>query len=364
MPIGEYTFLVTKLLTGDIIDEVELQSFHWNELYNRPGSAQATARIDDRTATRTNYASWQNGLWVRQGDQILWGGYMGAVSPISGTRALQVPVFGFEEYFRTRFIRSIQGMANATSKFSAITWTNKDVMLVAKDMIDHAQSFATGNLGVAVSWGALSGNLITQTYFSYEYKPVGVAFEQLADNIAGFDWQYVFDWNGIKPRCTIVLSKIPQGRRTAYVIEYDGNPGKTNIISFDSESGDPPVNGVAAAGSGEGDAMIKAYVSDLGTGYPLFEGMVSYKDVTVQATLNDHAYKHLAINKVPRQNLNVSIASDGEPKHNEFIVGDQLLVKVDDGWNQYNAYYRCFAKEMLLSKTHDMELKLGLELVV
>jgi len=363
MALEEYTFLVTKLLTGDIIDEVELQSFHWNELYNRPGSAQATARIDDRTATRTNYASWQNGLWIRQGDEILWGGYMGSVSPISGTRALQIPVYGFEEYYRTRFLRSIQGMINANVSYSGIQWVNKDVILIAEDMIKHANSFTTGDIGVAVNHSALSGNVTSQTYFAYEFKPVGVAFEQLADNIAGFDWRYKFDWNGIKPRCTIWLSPIPQGRRTSFVLEYDHNPGKTNIAAFDSESGSPPVNGVAAAGSGEGDLMLKSYVSDLGTGYPLYEGMISYKDVTLKATLDNHAYKHLARNKIPLANLNVTLNSDGEPKHNEFIAGDQLLVKVDDGWNQYNAFYRVYAKEMLLSKEHDMELRVGLEVV-
>jgi hypothetical protein len=363
MALEEYTFLVTQLLTGNVIDEVELQSFHWNELYNRPGSAQATARVDDRTATRTNYASWQNGLWIRQGDEILWGGYMGSVSPISGTRALQIPVFGFEEYFRTRFLRSIQGMTNANVSYSGIQWTNKDIFLIAKDMITHAQSFATGDLGVVVDYGALSGTITSQTYYAYEFKPVGVAFEQLADNIAGFDWRYRFDWSGSKPRCTIWLSPVPQGRRTQFVLELDHNPGKTNLQSLDSESSTPPVNGVAAAGSGEGDAMLKSYVSDLGTGYPLFEGMVSYKDVTQQATLDNHAYKHLARNKVPQANLTVSIASDGEPKHNEFICGDELFVKVDDGWNQYAAYYRVSSKEMLLSKTHDMELKVGLSVV-
>lgn len=363
MTIEEYTFIVTKLLTGDIIDEVELQSFHWNELYNRPGSAQGTARIDDRTATKTNFASWQNGLWIRQGDQILWGGFMGSVSPISGTRALQIPVFGFAEYFRMRFLKSIQGMTNANVSYSGIQWVNKDVILIAEDMINHAQSFATGNIGVVVAHAALSGSITSQTYFAYEYKPVGVAFEQLADNIAGFDWRYKFDWNGIKPRCTIWLSPIPQGRRTGFTLEYDYDPGETNIMSFDAESSDPPVNGVAAAGSGEGDLMVRTYVADLGTGYPLYEGMISYKDVTSKATLENHAYKHLQRNKVPRQNLNVTIASDKEPKHNEFICGDELLVKVDDGWNDYATFYRVFSKQMLLSKTQDMELRVGLELV-
>lgn len=364
MAVQEYTWLVTNLLTGAIIDEVELQSYHWKEFYNRPGSAGATVRIDDRTATRTNFDSWRNGLWLRQGDQIVWGGYMGAVSPVSGTRVLNVPVFGFAEYFRSRFIRSTQGMTYATAPvFSTIQWTDVDIFRVAKDLIDHAQSFATGDLGVNVTWSALSGTLVTQTYYSFEAKPVGVAFEQLSDNIAGFDWRYTFDWDGNNPRCNILLSPVPQGRRTQYVLEYDHDPGKKNVLSFDPESGDPPVNGVFAAGAGEGDAMTRSYVSDLGTGYPLYESMISYKDVTQQSTLDNHAYKHLARNKVPRANIMVSLDPNLEPKHNEFICGDEMFVKVRDNWLDYAAYYRVYSKEMFLSKEHDLELKVGLELV-
>lgn len=365
MSLSEYTFLVTKLLTGEIIDEVELQSFNWKELYNRPGSAGATVRIDDRTATRTNFASWQNGLWVRQGDTILWGGFMGAVSPVSGTRVLNVPLFGFEEYFRSRLLRSNQGMAYATISYSDIKWADVDIFRVAKDLIDHAQSFPTGNLGVNVVFngGVLSGTLITQTYHSYEFKPVGVAFEQLADNIQGFDWRYTYDWNGTKPRCNILLSTIPQGRRTNFVLEYDSNPGNTNIQSFDPQAAAPPVNGVAAVGAGEGDSMLRTYVADLGTGYPLFEGTISYKDVTIQSTLDNHANKHLARNKTPLDVLNINLDQNLEPKHNEFICGDELLVRIDDNWLQYDAYYRVFSKEMYLSKEHDLTTKIGLELV-
>jgi len=363
MALEEYTFFVTDLLTGAVIDEVEPQSFHWKDLYNRPGSGAATVRIDDPTATPTNFASWRNGFWVRQGDQILWGGYMGSVAPVSGTRVINVPVHGFEEYFRTRFLRNIDGMANATLSFSQIKWTSKDVFQVAEDLINHAQSFPSGDIGVVVDYDALSGNLITQTYYTYEFKPVGIAFEQLADNITGFDWRYTFGWNGNNPQCTIKLSPIPQGRRTQYVLEYDHQPGDKNILSFDSESSNTPVNGVAAVGAGEGDSMVRTYVSDLNTGMPLYEGMISYKDVTLITTLTNHANKHLVRNKVPVHQITVVLDQNLEPRHNEFICGDELLVRVDDGWQQYNGFYRVFEKNMLLSKEHDLELRIGLEQV-
>ena len=34
MAIGEYTFLVTDLLTGNVLDTVELGSFYWDEIFS------------------------------------------------------------------------------------------------------------------------------------------------------------------------------------------------------------------------------------------------------------------------------------------------------------------------------------------
>jgi hypothetical protein len=39
------------------------------------------------------------------------------------------------------------------------------------------------------------------------------------------------------------------------------------------------------------------------------------------------------------------------------------LLRVDDGWQQYNDYNRVFEKSMRLSKEQDLELKLSLEKV-
>lgn len=362
--LTDITFLSTNLLTGAVIDEVELQSFNWNELYNRPGSGRATVRIDDPSATPTNFDSWRNGLWILAGGQPIWGGYMGPVSPVSGSRVLSVPVYGFMEYPRHRLIRNTQGMTHASLTYSGIKWEDVDVFDVAEDLIAHIQSFATGDIGIVVNPDALSsGNLITQTYFSYEFKPAGTAFEQLADNIGGFDWRYRFDLNGNEPRCNVILSTIPQGRRTGFRLEYDHKPGNKNILVFDENARTMPVNGVAAAGSGEGDSMVRTYVSDLGTGYPLFEGMISYKDVTSLTTLSNHANKHLTRNKVPLANVTVTLDQNLEPAFTEYICGDEMLVVVDDNWLSYEEFYRVTEKNMTLSKEHDIIVKIGLELV-
>lgn len=351
-----YSFLVTNLLTGEIVNEVEMQAFHWNERFNRPGSGSGTARID--TASRTDFDAWRNGFWVRQGDEIVYGGFLGGVAPVSGTRVINVPVRGFMEYFRYRLLRNWGGMSYAELLSGQMRWVNKDIFLIARDMIEHAKHSPNGDIGVDVVWDALSSTTTTLTYYGYEHKFVGTAFEQLADNVKGFNWRYKYSWVDSKPHCDILLTPLGRHRRTEFRLEYDHNPGHKNIQSFDQGSGDPPVNGVAAVGQGSGVSALRVYVGNTNTGYPTYEDLISYKDVSRRETLEGHARKHQRT--IPRQNVVIRLDPNMEPRHTELAMGDQVYVKANDGWVECDGWYYVISKEMLFTKEMDLEFKVEL----
>lgn len=357
-----YTYIVTSLLTGNVLDEVNIQSMNWSEPYNRPGSATATARIMDRTSTRDLLASWQNGFWVLEGNQIVWGGYIGAVSPISGSDTLTIPIYGFMEYANHRLIRGTQGMTAGQQTSTEITWTNIDKFLVIRDLWTHIQSFPKGNIGVKVGWDALSGDPITQTYHTYDAKMAGEAIEQLSDNVHGFDWRYTYQFVGNNPQCTIKLSNVPQGRVTDYRLEYDPQPGNKNIQSIDANADSMPVNGVMSLGAGDGAAMTTVYLADPNTDYPLFEDVLSLKDISSVQTLSDHGNEYLARNRTPISQITVTLDNRLDPNPNDLINSDQLLVVVDNGWMYYQSYYRVIQKDTNISDTGDRVTKLSLEL--
>lgn len=359
----EYTFLTTDLLTGAIIDEVELSSFNYTDIFNRPGAGSATVRIDHSKTTPTNFNSWRNALWfLRRGD-VIWGGIMGSISPVQGTRVLTVPLYGFMEYPRWRFLRDTQGMLNTNGDSTVIRWEGVDKYLVARDMILHINSFVNGDIGLDVIWDTLSGDAVTRTYHDYQYKYAGVAFEDLADSSLGFDWAYQFsvDTGLNQPRVRVALRE-DNSRDTSYLLEFDNDPGESNMIGFDPDAADRPVNGVGALGEGDGDALIHTYLSET-TEFPLFEDTISHKDVTQLPTLTGHAERFLEHNKIPRSNLKATIDPNKEPNPFEVAVGDRIPARIDDNWMQYNLTYRVYQKQIILTETHDVQCKLGLEFV-
>ena len=357
----DLTWLVTDLRTGLVKDEVAMASFNWNDVLNRPGAALGTARLEHRSSTKLNFDSWRSGLWLLLNGDIIFGGVMGSVSPRASSRVLQVPVHGFMWYLEQRLIRSKLGMTYTTANPDpyAIQWIGVDMFRIVEDIVKHTNAVTTGDIGLDIVYDALLGTTTDKTYYTYEFKPAGIAIQQLADISPGFWWHYEYYWDGQKPACRIrlrprasVFQDIP--------LEYYGSTG-TNVTSVDSDSSPQPVNGVAAVGQGEGSAMLTAYRTDLNTGNPLYETMLSFKDVSVVSTLNGHASAYLQRQKNARSNLQVSIDWTKQPKPNETRLGDSYRVIIDDYWMQYNSIYYVFEKSFVVSDTGDLDFKMALE---
>src|SRR5258706_1019159 len=159
--LGEYAFLATNLLTGSVIEEVELQSFSWTEIFNRPGSGRATARVHNPKTTQENFASWQNGLWAIKDGAVKFGGIMAGVQPRKGTGVIDIPLMSFMDYISAQITNDITAMTNATQVGKDIIWTNKDQFLIAADLVNHSQTGTPNrNLGVTVAYDSLSGILM------------------------------------------------------------------------------------------------------------------------------------------------------------------------------------------------------------
>lgn len=200
MTIGEYNFVITNLATGNVIDVVELGSFYWDEIYNAPGAGLATARLDAPTTTPNNFKDWKRALWVVKSGNIQWGGIVGKTQLRGETKVLNVPVHGFFHYFMNRYLRDASGMTfGQLVRVSDIEWDDVDQFNIFKDMIDHAQSFTDGNIGMGVSWDALSGVPVRLVYTTFAVKNIGNALKQLAARQFGFSFRQVYEWVGNKP---------------------------------------------------------------------------------------------------------------------------------------------------------------------
>lgn len=230
MSSGDFYYLSTDLLTGDIQDVVEINSFHWGELYKSPGSGVATAKFDVDTTKAENFKDWANGFWVVENGIIKWGGVMGKIQRKGGTRVISVPVVGFLEWLKYRYIRSTQGMTYATMEnVSDITWNGIEQFHIFKDVIDHVQSFPDGDIGIGVTWDRLSGKGLDSQVSQYTVKAAAPYLVELSDRLSsGFDFEQTYEWVDGRPKVNFNLSYPAVGRSSKHILLFQ--PERKEVV--------------------------------------------------------------------------------------------------------------------------------------
>jgi hypothetical protein len=171
-----------------------------------------------------------------------------------------------------------------------------------------------------------------RTYYHYERKPVGEAVELLAELQNGFDFAIDVAYVSGTITKTLVLSYPRRGRITPLVWEL-----RTNLGQLSQEvDAIRAANKVDALGAGEGDTMLIATAADTSqlASYPLLEDVVTFKDVSVTATLTAHAalaVKNLAkpVTRIPTL---LAVQTNPDSGLGSFITGDSVQVKGSDGW--------------------------------
>ncbi len=231
--IGQYNFVVTSLLTGNVIDTVELSSFYWDEIKNAPGSGLATARLDVRSTDLETFKDWHHALWAIKNGTIQFGGIIGKTQIRGGTRVLNIPVHGFLDYYESRTLQGFAGMSNATIENNTdITWNQVDMFEIANDFFAHAHSFDDGDIGIDLEWDNLSGILISMKYSTVSRKRIATAFRELANRVLGFTFYqvYSFDGNG-NPTCNIKLEYPAENNVSSEVLLYQPERTVTETIN-------------------------------------------------------------------------------------------------------------------------------------
>jgi len=204
--LNEYTFIVTKILTGEIINVVDLSSFYWEDIYLAPGEAQATARLDLPTTTTENFADWENMLWAVKGNSIKFGGIIGKTQRRAGSRVLNVPIHGLWGYFRDRFLKNADGMTyGKLVRSNEVEWRNVDYFHIVEDVINHTKAFQNGDIGVDVVYDSLSGQTATKIHRTYSRKRIARIVEELSVRLNGFDFRIEYYWQGNIPKARLRL---------------------------------------------------------------------------------------------------------------------------------------------------------------
>jgi hypothetical protein len=383
--IGSHTFLVTGLLSGKVIDEVDIQSFNVNEVLNRPGGGAATARIESPSTNDQNFLSWANALWCIEGDNILWGGIIGDVQPRASTRVLNIPLYGFMTYYETQPVRvTALGQFNhmlaigpnwSFTSFNPPNYINAavsaqhiDQFLIFEDLIMHVgRRDVLSNIRPEVRYEGLSGVLRDDIVFNWEYKMAGTLAQQIADRENGFFWHTRFHFDSNSPAFHFHLHHPLLGSDLPIIYDWDAQPEETNLMEYDFGGEEKPANSVIVVGAGEADkakvARKESTASSIGAfsgGRPRYYEVVTLSEVTNQTTLQAHANKRWDRHKIPFKTASVKMQNP-EDEFLAFELGDTVNLRIDDHSTQLFDRFRVVSKSTVLTDTGDKVVTLEME---
>lgn len=333
--MADYTYFTADLRTDTILSELPLRDVTFSSVLNGSGSFSATIPYNDprwdKIGIKGATTPRKTALYVDRDGVLVWGGIIWTRLPEDGR--LRIDGNDFWSYFRHRYIR-------ATQTFAAV-----DQLTIAQDLIDYAQGQTGGDIGVQVG-SEVSGVLRDRPYWGYERKNIGEAIEQLASVIDGFDFAVDVRYASGIPERVLSLGYPRRGRTASasgHVFERSRTGG--NIVKYPwPEDGTETANLIDAIGAGEGDSMLISTAVDqsqIDLGLPLLEAVTTYKDVSVQETLTEHAQGDLEKARQVISRPQVTVRADADPVFGSYIVGDEARFRISDEWfDDIDTYYR------------------------
>lgn len=318
-----YRYLVGELAPSSgngFRDEIPFSTVKFGHLLNRPGGFEASIGLRHPKATRANLDPGRTAIHIERDGVIVWSGILWTARAKVEDSSLRLGGEGWWSYFRRRKLRVTK------------TYAATDQLAIARDLINYAQGVAGGNVGIVVG-AETSGQNRDQTWYHYERKNIGQTIEELAGRANGFDFaiDVTYDTAGTIAK-TLVLSYPRRGRSTPLVWELG-----TNLEGLGQDvDASVAASLIDAIGAGEGDSMLIATASDPAqlARYPLFEDVVTFKDVSVADTLQGKATLALANQGQPVMTIPTLLARQTGPDTalGTFTTGDTILVRGEAGW--------------------------------
>lgn len=357
----DYELLFTDILTDDVRAMIHLDSWSYSRELNRAGSFDGVLSLsrpsdDINLVTAANLDPARTAIYVLRRSTptgpltVVWGGILWAVQAEVEQNRLRLGGQGFWSYFKRRHVRDRLTFSDTTD----------DQFDIAESLIDHAQEFNGGDLGVTVNRQPTdSGRKRTRTYHAYERKPIAEAIEQLAAVNDGFDFELVATGNRETRSKTLHLNYPRRGRTTTWVWKTGKN---ATLIDY-TRDGLKFANHATAIGSGEAEDTLIDSQEDptLLASYPLLEHVGYHKSVEALPTLRDHAIAELQRFGQGEQTLTVELVSgDPDAQIGAFIPGDEVRVQIDKGYVQIDSMWRLMRFKVNVTNDGDETIKADL----
>jgi hypothetical protein len=324
-----YTYLVTDLRTGTILDELPLFGVTFDKKLNDAGSLRAQLHVDDPEIRlrepRVLTEPGRTAVYVDRDGDLLWGGIVWTSRYTAADGILEIGATDFLSYFDHRLVLAVD-------LTDPVPYTNADQIDIVQDLVDLAQSHADGDLGIVLTGSTASGVTRTVSYAPGDLKSVADVLRDLANTDDGLDFAFDVDYdeNGAPQR--LLRLGYPRlglpGGELAYVWEFGAN-----LVDFawpsDGASMATRVFGLGDSSLGTTPVM-RADLTAHDAGWPLLEAAAAPVDTTDTAMLAAHVTGELAARRRPVVLPELTVRADLDPLVGSYSVGDDARVIIED----------------------------------
>lgn len=290
----------------------------------------------------TLFAANQNEVRVKRDGTVISAGEIAEGEPVidEDNRTISIQVVGWFDYFGAREVDS------------AVSFAATDAGDIAWSLINTAQARQYGDYGVTQGYIQPSVNR-DRSYDSH--KNIKDAIIQLSEVEQGFDFEITWDkkFNVFYPK---------QGsRRDDIILTY---PGSIRKIRY-KRTGIGMANEITARGAGTGEDTFQQTAIDevSASAYHLRQKTVDFSDVSVEATLLEHANEELTFAAKFTDVPTVVLDSAKAPPFGSYGLGDELRINVTKDleiFGTVNDYFRIDSMQIDLDENNNEDITLNM----
>lgn len=345
-----FRYSVGDLRTGKITRPVDLTGGSWTVPLGEPGSIEGSfpLRSGEWREARSDAAAGKAFLLVEYenaaGDRTaLEAGPIWKSKYTDSSGVFGVSAAGLGSYFDHRkVIKAL--VAGEDPAEVAVTYTGKELGLIAKRLVELSQSHTGGYLPIVLPDDADLGGAgtdHTRTYPGYELGWVGERLKQLSEVDGGPEIQFVPRRRSDDPRYIEWVMRIGVAENKMLLTQsgdpwqWDASVPKSDVREIDISSDGTKMafrQWVAGQGEAEGRPIVKADALTLVTdaGFALLEGEVTATDSADIDTLPSYAKAAIDYSQRPIESWTVTVSRDGRPTVGQLRPGDWAVFVVRD----------------------------------
>lgn len=320
----EYRYIFGTLRTEQVVEEIPLYGVIMNMKINVGGDFQGTFQLDQTGKDNTSLldACIPGRTWVacERNGQVIWLGYIWSRVYSAQSKSVQLFAQSFENYPKKRVIRT------------DLTYEAVEQRNIFRDLWTTMQTPTGGNLNINIPEAFATVVPRDLTILATDFKAYDNVMSSLADGVDGFDWYIQVTKDGTNYRKDLLIGYPVLGTAASIGMNVFEFPGNITQYYFTEPMADAGTH-VYLLGAGEGSDMILGTAFDtdaISGGSPIWEEVVSRKDISEQGLADSMAHQELAIRRPPMAVIKIQVKANLAPEFGSYTLGDTCKVVIKD----------------------------------